>query len=146
MPITERKDGYYWGSKGPFKTKKKAQQVAQAAYASGYVKKGWRTILKKIGLDEDEASKACCETARQEFIELIEAAFETTMLVDESEWSVEEDKYASALQSAISDLMELTTSVRAGDSLLKVEVIPMSTAHMDVSKIVNKIKLEEEIK
>ena len=68
------------------------------------------------------------------------------MLVDESEWSVEEDKYASALQSAISDLMELTTSVRAGDSLLKVEAIPMSTAHMDVSKIVNKIKLEEEIK
>ena len=89
MPITERKDGYYWGSKGPFKTKKKAQQVAQAAYASGYVKKGWQTILKKIGIDEDEASKACCETARQEFIELIEAAFETTMLVDESEWDKE---------------------------------------------------------
>ena len=65
------------------------------------------------------------------------------MLVDESEWTVEEDKYAGALQAAISDLMELTTSVRAGDSLLKVEAIPMSTAHMDVSKIVNKIKLEE---
>ena len=64
------------------------------------------------------------------------------MLVDESEWTVEEDKYAGALQAAISDLMELTTSVRAGDSLLKVEAIPMSTAHMDVSKIVNKIKLE----
>ena len=47
MPITKRKNGYYWGSKGPFKTKKKAQQVAQAAYASGYVKKGWQTILKK---------------------------------------------------------------------------------------------------
>ena len=47
MPITKRKNGYYWGSKGPFKTKKKAQQVAQAAYASGYVKKGWKTILKK---------------------------------------------------------------------------------------------------
>ena len=47
MPITKRKNGYYWGSKGPFKTKKKAQQVAQAAYASGYVKKGWQDILKK---------------------------------------------------------------------------------------------------
>ena len=47
MPITKRKDGYYWGSRGPFKTKKKAQQVAQAAYASGYVKKGWQDILKK---------------------------------------------------------------------------------------------------
>mgnify|MGYP003136527880 FL=1 len=47
MPITKRKNGYYWGSKGPFKTKKKAQQVAQAAYASGYVKKSWQDILKK---------------------------------------------------------------------------------------------------
>ena len=47
MPITKRKDGYYWGSRGPFKTKKKAQQVAQAAYASGYVKKSWQDILKK---------------------------------------------------------------------------------------------------
>ena len=45
MPITKRKNGYYWGSKGPFKTKKKAQQVAQAAYASGYVKKSWQDIL-----------------------------------------------------------------------------------------------------
>ena len=47
MPITKKKDGYYWGSKGPFKTRKKAVQVAQAAYASGYVKKSWQHILKK---------------------------------------------------------------------------------------------------
>ena len=46
MPITKKKDGYYWGSKGPFKTRKKAAEVAQAAYASGYVKKGWKNILK----------------------------------------------------------------------------------------------------
>tara|TARA_R100000773_G_C4220272_1_gene118945 strand:+ start:1473 stop:1928 length:456 start_codon:yes stop_codon:yes gene_type:complete len=47
MPITKKKDGYYWGSRGPFKTRKKAVQVAQAAYASGYVKKSWQDILKK---------------------------------------------------------------------------------------------------
>ena len=47
MPITKKKDGYYWGSRGPFKTRKKAVQVAQAAYASGYVKKSWKQILKK---------------------------------------------------------------------------------------------------
>ncbi len=46
MPITKKKDGYYWGSRGPFKTRKKAVQVAQAAYASGYVKKSWKDILK----------------------------------------------------------------------------------------------------
>jgi len=50
MPIRKRKDGYYWGKRGPFKTKKKAQQVARAAYASGYKKSedviSWKDILK----------------------------------------------------------------------------------------------------
>ena len=38
MPIRKKQDGWYWGSKGPFSTKKKAQEVARAAYASGYKK------------------------------------------------------------------------------------------------------------
>lgn len=36
MPVRRTAKGYYWGSKGPFKTKKKAEEVAKAAYASGY--------------------------------------------------------------------------------------------------------------
>ena len=36
MPVQKKKDGWYWGSKGPFKTKEKARQVEKAAYASGY--------------------------------------------------------------------------------------------------------------
>ena len=39
MPVTKKSDGWYWGSKGPFKTKEKARQVEKAAYASGYGKK-----------------------------------------------------------------------------------------------------------
>lgn len=39
MPIRKVKGGWKWGSQGPFKTKRKAQQVAQAAYASGYKEK-----------------------------------------------------------------------------------------------------------
>lgn len=39
MPIRKNKNGYYWGSKGPFKTRKKAEQVAKAAYASDYKSK-----------------------------------------------------------------------------------------------------------
>jgi len=46
MPIQQRKDGWYWGSKGPFPSRKKAEEVAAAAYASGYVKK-WEEVLKK---------------------------------------------------------------------------------------------------
>ncbi len=29
MPIKKTKKGWYWGSKGPFNSKKKAQQVAK---------------------------------------------------------------------------------------------------------------------
>ena len=36
MPIRKTDKGWYWGSKGPFDTKTKAQAVARAAYASGY--------------------------------------------------------------------------------------------------------------
>ena len=36
MPFRHTDQGWYWGSKGPFDTLQKAQQVARAAYASGY--------------------------------------------------------------------------------------------------------------
>lgn len=39
MPIKKKGNDWYWGSKGPFKTRKKAEQVAKAAYSSGYKKK-----------------------------------------------------------------------------------------------------------
>lgn len=39
MPIRHTSKGWYWGSKGPFKTREKAAQVAKAAYAHGYGKK-----------------------------------------------------------------------------------------------------------
>lgn len=39
MPIRHTKKGWYWGSKGPFKTRKKAAAVAKAAYSHGYKRK-----------------------------------------------------------------------------------------------------------
>lgn len=40
MPIRKvGKKGWKWGSKGPFPTKKKAEEVRKAAYASGYKRK-----------------------------------------------------------------------------------------------------------
>lgn len=36
MPFRKTDKGYYWGSKGPFATMAKAQQVAKAAYAAGF--------------------------------------------------------------------------------------------------------------
>ena len=39
MPVRQRDNKWYWGSKGPFNSRKKARKVAQAAHASGYVAK-----------------------------------------------------------------------------------------------------------
>ena len=51
MPINERKDGWYWGGKGPFKSRKKAEEVSNAAHASGYQK------LEKQGTEWTEDLK-----------------------------------------------------------------------------------------
>ena len=48
MPIRKVKGGYKWGSKGKvYRNRKDAERQAAAAYASGYVKKGWQEVLKK---------------------------------------------------------------------------------------------------
>ena len=39
MPISKRGDKWYWGSKGPFDSRKKAEEVEKAAYAAGYIEK-----------------------------------------------------------------------------------------------------------
>jgi len=39
MPIRQAKGKWYWGTQGPFDSKKKAQEVAKAAHSSGYTKK-----------------------------------------------------------------------------------------------------------
>ena len=45
MPINERKDGYYWGSKGPFKLRKRYNKLLKASSIckerlANYFKKG----------------------------------------------------------------------------------------------------------
>ncbi|CAB4136529.1 hypothetical protein UFOVP306_22 [uncultured Caudovirales phage] len=53
MPLAKRDNGWYWGGKGPFPTKAKAQSVARAAYASGYSKQGntMKFSVEKTGND-----------------------------------------------------------------------------------------------
>ena len=45
MPVTQRKGEWYWGSKGPYKSRKQAEEVQRAAYASGY---GVQQNIEKI--------------------------------------------------------------------------------------------------
>jgi hypothetical protein len=52
MPIRKTDQGWFWGSKGPFATRAKAQQVGQAAYASGYKEENQmeKTIGEFVGM------------------------------------------------------------------------------------------------
>ena len=61
MPITRRNGKYYWGSKGPFDTQAKAEEVAQAAYASGY--KGSIDMQKQDEYGEYERYKKILENS-----------------------------------------------------------------------------------
>ena len=48
MPISQRNGKWYWGSKGPFDSRQKAEEVAQAAHASGFVGK-FMEFMKENG-------------------------------------------------------------------------------------------------
>lgn len=58
MPIRKTSKGFYWGDKGPYPTKEKAEEVARAAYASGYrdrednkAERAGRQVTKDIEYD-----------------------------------------------------------------------------------------------
>lgn len=44
MPVHKKDGNWYWGSKGPFDSKEKAEAVGRAAYASGYADDTARTV------------------------------------------------------------------------------------------------------
>ena len=75
MPIKEKNGKWYWGEQGPFDTKLKAQEVSQAAHASGYkgslqkflvFKKGEKYLKKDVQYtvanDEQVFNQEVCGT------------------------------------------------------------------------------------
>ena len=58
MPVKKKADGWYFGSKGPFKTEKKAREVEQAAYTNGYKGKTAAMINKRKRKDTPTTAKA----------------------------------------------------------------------------------------
>ncbi len=66
IPIRKVKGGYKWGSKGKvYRNRKDAERQAAAAYASGYVKKGWQDILKKKSNKRIHRKKGEPETSKK---------------------------------------------------------------------------------
>tara|TARA_R100000278_G_scaffold59871_1_gene48984 strand:+ start:650 stop:1234 length:585 start_codon:yes stop_codon:yes gene_type:complete len=57
----------------------------------------------------------------------------------------DDDKHEAALNEALEKILGHTMSTRAGDTLLKMQAIPLSTAHMDVSAINAEVKEQIEV-
>ena len=68
MPISQRDGKWYWGKQGPFDSRKKAEKVAQAAYSSGYTKKGSdaSSLGSSKGWQTDSTPLTADELARKE--------------------------------------------------------------------------------
>ncbi|MAH48888.1 hypothetical protein CMI37_23880 [Candidatus Pacearchaeota archaeon] len=67
MPIKKKGDKWYWGSKGPFDSRKKAEQVAQAAHSSGYEQYVEHMVNSPVGAsDEGVKPPSAGEIARNE--------------------------------------------------------------------------------
>ena len=64
MPVRKKDGKWYWGKQGPFDSKQKAEDVAQAAYASGYTK-AWLTNPR--GSTDDDKHGNADEERKQGF-------------------------------------------------------------------------------
>ena len=64
MPVRKKDGKWYWGKQGPFDSKQKAEDVAQAAYASGYTK-AWLTNPR--GSTDDDKHGNADEERQQGF-------------------------------------------------------------------------------
>jgi len=80
----------------------------------------------------------------EEYSRIVRAAISdiAAELADESKWSVEDDKYGQAITAAINDVLDLTWSVRKGDTLLKMEAYPLDMAVMDTEQVKEMIEME----
>ena len=64
MPIKKEGDKWYWGSKGPYNSRKQAEDVQRAAYASGYQK--IEKIEMGAPMDGETRKETVTETQKRE--------------------------------------------------------------------------------
>lgn len=102
MPIAKKSDGWYWGSKGPFKSKAKALQVAQAAHASGFKEESKRPLT--FGLDFDNTYSIDPEFWNK-FIDTAHAKGYVVLCItqEDSDSQAQYDKVTSTIGKVIGD-------------------------------------------
>jgi len=84
MPITQRKGKWFWGDKGPYNSRNKAEEVQRAAYASGY---GVQQKLEKFGAGAPMDGMKRQRTVTE--IQIQEKKIKKHYLLDESEESTQ---------------------------------------------------------
>ena len=58
----------------------------------------------------------------------------------------DDDRYDAALNAALEEILGHTMSTRSGDTLLKMQAIPLSKAHMDMSAVNAEVEQIQEVK
>jgi len=88
MPITKREGKWYWGSKGPYNSRKQAEEVERAAYASGY---GVQQKIEKIetGAPMDGTKRQLTVTEREQRTKKLNPEIIKHYLLDEGEGSTQ---------------------------------------------------------
>ena len=57
----------------------------------------------------------------------------------------DDDRYDAALNAALEEILGHTMSTRSGDTLLKMQAIPLSKAHMDMSAVNAEVEQIQEV-
>jgi|TARA_R100000808_G_scaffold9429_1_gene25913 hypothetical protein len=78
MPITQKDDKWYWGGQGPFNTKTKATEVAQAAYASGYSK----SVQKFIDFQKEQTADLILPRGETKILQAEDDNYKRGLLVE----------------------------------------------------------------
>ena len=88
MPITKRKGKWYWGDKGPYNSRNKAEEVQRAAYASGY---GVQQKIEKIetGAPMDGTKRQLTVTEIEQRTKKLNPEIIKHYLLDEGEGSTQ---------------------------------------------------------
>lgn len=134
MPLAKRDDGWYWGSKGPFPTKAKAQAVARAAYSHGYSKQG---NTMKFSVEQAE------ENPVGEFATCILHSITGTHMMHLATFSFAEHKALEAFYNAVGDLID--SFVEAYQGKYKTRVVYLAGFDLPTNAVDYLTYLQDEV-
>jgi hypothetical protein len=115
MPLAKKPNGWYWGSKGPFATKAKAQAMARAAYAHGYGQQG---NTMKFSVEQTQTNSV------GDFATCLLHSVTGTHMLHLATRSFAEHKALEAFYTAVGDLIDSFVESYQGKYATRITYLP----------------------